>query len=92
MSFDDFSYHKINEAVFDMIQKLKPEEPKKIESVVDEESLFNEEAFKDSEEDNEAPVQPKEEEKVPESKQKVFKDEDVLDIEEAQEKDAFLDI
>ncbi len=34
MSFDDFNYHKINEAVFDIISKYKPEEKKRKEEVI----------------------------------------------------------
>ena len=67
MTFDDYSYNYVNEAIFDMFQKLKTEEPKKKEiAIEDQSSVFDDEVFKDSasEDGKDTKPPPKEEEKV----------------------------
>ena len=59
MCFDDFNYHKINEAVFDIIHKIAPEELKDKKNkgggeVDDSKSIVcDDDAFKDSEDEDE---------------------------------------
>ena len=98
MSFDDFSYEHINEAVLDLKQKaaIKPE----IEeddygdlSEIDAEHKVKydeKRAFRDdsSSADGDGDKQSENEEE----RRKLFKADDILDIEEAQEQDAFVDI
>jgi len=85
MSFDDFAYNKINEAIFD-INKLNKEDPKikrNSDKIDDNMSFFGDEAFNSGSEEGENNKEPLDNEELNKVNMKLFQDDDVLDIEEA---------